>query len=334
MKVLVTGGGGFLGEAIIRQLVARGTQVRSLARNRYPALADLDVEQSAGDLSDPDAVRQAARDCELVYHVAAKAGIWGSFADYWRINVLGTRNVLEACRALGIGRLVYTSSPSVVFDGGDLAGVDERVPYPSRFKAYYPQTKAVAEQEVLAANGPDLATVALRPHLIWGPGDNHLVPRILSKGRSGRLRRIGNAPCLIDSIYIDNAADAHVQAADALDSASPVAGRAYFLSNDDPRPLWEIVNAILRAGGLPPVTRSVPRGLALTAGALCEQLYRILRLSGEPPMTRFLASELSTSHWFDIRAARRDFGYQPRVSIDEGMERLAAWLARQGADES
>ena len=333
MKVLVTGGGGFLGTAICQRLVARGDNVRSLSRNRYATLETLGIDQAIGDLGDAETVRWAVQGCELVYHVAAKAGIWGDYADYWRTNVVGTRNVLAACREEGVARLVYTSSPSVVFAGGDMAGVDEQLPYPQRFKAHYPQTKALAEQEVLAANGPHLATVALRPHLIWGPGDNHLVPRILSKGRSGRLRRIGKAQCLIDTIYIDNAADAHLQAAAVLNVGSAPAGRAYFLSNDDPRPLWDIVNAILAAGNLPPVTRTIPRPLALLAGGLCELTYRALRISAEPPMTRFLAHELSTSHWFDISAARRDFGYRPRVSIDAGMERLAAALREVAADD-
>ncbi|OGR32456.1 MAG: 3-beta hydroxysteroid dehydrogenase [Desulfuromonadales bacterium GWC2_61_20] len=326
MTVLVTGGGGFLGQAMVRLLLARGEAVRSFSRHAYPELAALGVAQFQGDLDDAAAVAAAVAGCDVVYHVAAKAGVWGPYADFYRANVVGTRNVISACRRHGVRRLVYTSSPSVVFDGHDMAGVDESVPYPRHFHAPYPQTKAAAEQLILAANDTTLATVALRPHLIWGPGDNHLVPRILERGRKGQLRRIGSRPCLIDSTYIDNAALAHLQAADALDIGSVVAGKAYFIANGEPLPLWEVVNAILAAGNLPPVTRSVPLPVAMAAGWTLEQLYRLLRIKDEPRLTRFVVRELATSHWFDLSAARRDFGYAPQVSLAEGMARLRLWL--------
>jgi len=326
MKVLVTGGGGFLGGVIVRMLRERGDQVRSFSRAVYPALTALGVEQVRGDLDDQAAVIAAARDCGVIFHVAAKAGIWGSYDEFFRANVTGTANVLAACRANGIGRLVYTSSPSVVFDGGDVEGGDESLPYPPRYEAHYPKTKALAEQMVLAANSPELASVALRPHLIWGPGDNHLVPRILAKGRAGRLRRIGERPNLVDTVYVDNAARAHLLAADRLAPGSPTAGMAYFISNGQPLPLWEMVNRILAAADLPPVTLSISPKLAYTAGCLCEALWGLLRLAGEPPMTRFVAHELASAHWFSIEAARRDFGYQPEVSIDDGLVRLRRWL--------
>jgi nucleoside-diphosphate-sugar epimerase len=326
MKALVTGGGGFLGGAVVRLLRERGDEVRSSARGHYPALDALGVTQVRGDLADAAAVDAAVRGCDIVFHVAAKAGVGGRYADYHRANVVGTENVLAACRRHGVRRLVYTSSPSVVFNGRDMEGVDESAAYPAAYDAHYPHTKALAERAVLAANGSELATVALRPHLIWGPGDNHLVPRILQRGRSGRLRRIGRENKRIDSIYIDNAADAHLLAADRLQPGSPVAGRAYFLSNGEPLPTWDLVNRILACGGVPPITRSIPVGLAVVAGTVLEAIYGLLRLDAEPPMTRFLAHELSTAHWFDLSAARRDLGYVPKVSIDEGLQRLAAWL--------
>ncbi len=329
MKALVTGGGGFLGGAIVRLLRERGDAVQSLARGSYPALAALGVVQVQGDIGDREAVLQAAAGCDVVFHVAAKAGVWGSYADYYRANVTGTENVLAACRAHGIGRLVHTSSPSVVFDGNDVEGGDETLTYPAHYEAHYPRTKALAERLVLAANDAHLATVALRPHLIWGPEDNHLVPRIIARAKAGKLRRIGNRPCPVDTVYVDNAAQAHLLAADRLAPGSPVAGRAYFISNGEPIPLWEMVNRILAAGGLPPVTRTVSPLVARAAGVICEGLWTLLRLPGEPPMTRFLAKELATAHWFDITAARRDFGYQPAISIDEGLVRLAAWLAQK-----
>jgi len=326
VKALVTGGGGFLGGVIVRMLRERGDQVRSFSRADYPALTALGVEQARGDLGDQAAVSAAAQGCDIVFHVAARAGIWGDYDAFHRANVTGTANVLEACRANSIGRLVHTSSPSVVFDGSDVEGGDESLPYPPRYEAHYPRTKALAEQMVLAANSPQLATVALRPHLIWGPGDNHLVPRILAKGRAGRLRRIGELPNLVDTVYVDNAARAHLLAADRLAPGIPPAGRAYFISNGQPLPLWEMVNRILAAADIPPVNRSMSPTLAYAAGCICEGLWGLLRLAGEPPMTRFVARELSSAHWFDITAARRDLGYRPEVSIDEGMRRLREWL--------
>jgi nucleoside-diphosphate-sugar epimerase len=331
MKALVTGGGGFLGRAIVRLLRDRDDQIRSFSRGRYEALEVLGVAQIQGDLADADAVAAAARGCDVVFHVAAKAGVAGSYENYYRANVLGTDNVIAACQKHGVARLVYTSSPSVVFDGGDMEGVDESVPYPLRHEAHYPATKALAERAVRVANRPGLATVALRPHLIWGPGDNHLVPRILARGRSGRLRRIGSENKLIDSIYIDNAAEAHLLAADRLHSGSVVAGRAYFLSNGEPLPAWDLINRILTCGGLPPVTKTVPVWLAVAAGAVLEGVYARSWPDAEPPMTRFVAHELATAHWFNIAAARRDLGYNPKVSIDEGLRRLEAWLKSEAS---
>ncbi|MCM2265705.1 MAG: NAD-dependent epimerase/dehydratase family protein [Desulfuromonadales bacterium] len=326
MKVLVTGGGGFLGGAIVQMLCERGDDVRSFSRGEYASLATMGVQQFSGDLGDRGAVVRAARGCELVFHVAAKAGIWGSYRDFHQANVVGTENVVVACRSNGIGRLVYTSSPSVVFDGSDVEGGDETLPYPPRFEAHYPATKARAEQMALAANSSELAVTALRPHLIWGPGDNHLVPRIVAKARAGKLRRIGTRPNLVDTVYIDNAARAHLRAADRLSPGSVVAGRSYFISNGEPLPLWEMVNRILAAADLPPVTRTISPQLAVALGGICEGLWSLLRLNGEPPMTRFVAHELASAHWFDISAARRDFGYQPEVSIDDGLLRLRHWL--------
>ncbi|CAH2031513.1 NAD-dependent epimerase/dehydratase family protein [Trichlorobacter ammonificans] len=331
MKALVTGGGGFLGGAIVRMLHQQGADVRSFSRGNYPELAALGVEQAHGDLADYQALQRAAQGCDIVFHVAAKAGIWGSYDEFYQANVIGTENVLAACRHHSIAKLVYTGSPSVVFDGNDVEGGNESLPYPARFEAHYPRTKVLAEQLVLAANGPELATVSLRPHLIWGPGDNHLVPRIIARARSGRLRRIGHRPCPVDTVYVDNAAHAHLLAAQRLAPTSPVAGKAYFISNGEPLPLWEMVNRILAAAGLPPVTATISPAAAYAVGTICEGIWSLFRLAGEPPMTRFVARELSTSHWFDISAARRDLGYEPAISIDEGLRRLRAWLAEAGA---
>jgi nucleoside-diphosphate-sugar epimerase len=332
MRALVTGGGGFLGGAVVRLLLQRGDEVRSFSRGEYPELARLGVTQFRGDLADRDALVRGAEGCDIVFHVAAKAGIWGEYADFYRTNVTGTENVVAACVRHGIGRLVYTGSPSVVFDGQDVEGGNEALPYPAHYDAHYPRTKAMAEKLVLAADSPGLATVSLRPHLIWGPGDNHLVPRIIARAKAGKLRRIGSRPCLVDTVYVGNAAKAHLLAADRLLPGGKISGKAYFISNGEPLPLWEMVDRILAAAGMPPVTRSVPAGAALAAGALCEALWSVLKLSGEPPMTRFVAREMATAHWFDITAARRDLGYKPEISIDEGLKRLKNWLSG-GSDE-
>jgi|SRR5579875_3174497 len=329
VNALVTGGGGFLGSAIVRRLCERGIGVRSFSRRRYAELDGLGVTQYQGDLADPIAVSRAAAGCDIVFHVAAKAGIGGRYVDYYRTNVLGTANVLTACRHHGISRLVYTSSPSVVFAGQDMAGVNESVPYPCHYNAAYPQSKALAERMVLHANGATLATVALRPHLIWGPGDNHLLPRILARARAGRLRRIGTESKLIDSVYIDNAAEAHLLAADRLKPGAPIAGKAYFITQGEPVPLWDLVHRLLHAAGLDPITRSLPLPFAYTMGWMLEMFYAVFRPQDEPPLTRFVVHELTTAHWFDITAARRDLGYEPKISLEEGLRRLAIWLQNE-----
>ncbi len=321
---LVTGGGGFLGRAIVERLIARGVRVRNFSRDSYPELIALGVESFQGDLTDAAALRRAATGCDIVFHVAAKAGVWGDETSYFRPNVIGTQNVIDACRDTGVSRLVYTSSPSVVFTGHDMEGVDESVPYAARYHAPYPRTKALAEQMVLAANDSNFSTVALRPHLIWGPRDNHLVPRIIARAKS--LRRIGPRDPLVDCTYIDNAADAHLLAAERLVPGSPVAGKAYFISNGEPRGLWTLVNGILAAAKLPPVTRRIPKPIALAVASLMEATYRTLRIQSEPRLTRFLVEELTVSHYFDISAARRDFGYEPKIRIDEGLQLLEKWL--------
>lgn len=324
MRALVTGAGGFLGGAVARLLRARGDAVLTLQRGDYPDLARNGIEVVRGDIADRATVTSAARDVEVVFHVAAKAGLWGPEREYYRVNVLGTENVIAACRANGVARLVHTSTPSVVFGGDDLEGVDESTPYATHFTAAYPKTKAVAERAVLAANDGSLATVALRPHLMWGPGDPHLLPRLVARARAGRLRRLGWRTTLVDSLYIDNAASAHVLAADRLAPGAAIAGRAYFLSQGEPMPLWDLVNRLLDAAGVQRVAKSIPVSVAYALGLVYEAAFRLLRIDAEPPMTRFLAHQLSTSHWFDISAARRDLGYEPTVSIDEGMARLAA----------
>jgi 2-alkyl-3-oxoalkanoate reductase len=323
-QVLVTGGGGFLGGAIIRQLVERGDHAKSFSRRFYPELAAMGVEQIQGDIGDATAVEQACREVDLVFHVAAKPGVWGDYSAYYQTNVIGTQNVIAACKQHNVSRLVYTSSPSVIFGGTDMEGVDESVPYPEKYHTHYPKTKAMAEQCVIAAAEEGLKTIILRPHLIWGPKDNHLVPRIIE--RANRLVKVGDGKNLVDTIYIDNAADAHIQAGDRLGQHHNLSGRVYFISQDDPVLLWEMVNNILKAAGKAPVRRSISRNTAWMIGAVLEIFYKMFKINGEPRMTRFLADELSTAHWFDIGAAKKDLGYKPKISMEKGLYRLEKWL--------
>jgi nucleoside-diphosphate-sugar epimerase len=245
MKALVTGGGGFLGLYITEQLVARGDSVRVLCRGAYPRLGELGVEQLRGDIRDADTVRRACDGVETVFHAAAVAGIWGPWDHFYGINTEGTRNVIEACRAAGVAKLVYTSSPSVIYDGLPHENVDETYPYPRRYLCHYPHTKAIAERAVLAANGNALATVSLRPHLIWGPRDSQLVPRLIERAKSGRLRRIGDGRNMISMSYVENVAAAHLAAADALAVGSRVAGQAYFINEPEPVNLWGWIDQLL-----------------------------------------------------------------------------------------
>lgn len=350
----VTGAGGFLGKAICLRLLAAGIKVTGFARGDYPELASLGVVMVQGDLVNKEQVQQAMQGCDIVFHVASKAGVWGDRDSYFCPNVKGTANVIAACKALKINKLVYTSTPSVTFAGQDESGIDESTPHAAQFLNYYAHSKAIAEKMVLDANqagdvplentdatqlSPQVAipvtsqltapyalkTVALRPHLIWGPNDPHLVPRVLARGRLGKLKLVGREDKLVDTIYIDNAAYAHVLAALELCEPQPKCqGKAYFLSNDEPVTMAKMLNLILACDGLPPVTKRVSRTVAYIAGAVLEGMYLLLKKQQEPLMTRFVARQLSCSHYFDISAAKRDLGYRPLISIDEGMKRLKA----------
>jgi len=328
MKALVTGGGGFLGGALVRLLLSKGAQVRVLARGDYPELKALGVDCVQGSVADEDADTRACLGCDTVFHVAAKVGMWGRYEDFYNANVLGTANLLAAAKAAGAARFIFTSTPSVVYPGGgrDVNGWDESAPYPGKFDSYYAETKARAERLVLKANATRLATVSLRPHLVWGPGRDHMIATIIERGRAGRLKRIGDFNKLIDVTYIDDAARAHWLAAEKLSPGAACAGRAYFISQGDPRPNWDVVNLILAAAGVPPVTKTMPYAAARAAAAIMETLWRLARARTEPPLTLFVLQQLTTAHWFNISAARRDLGYSPEVSIEEGMRRLGEWL--------
>jgi nucleoside-diphosphate-sugar epimerase len=325
-RALVTGGGGFVGQAVTGLLLARGVEVVVVGRHHYADLDRPGVTLARGDIRDQPFLHEAAKGCDTVFHVAAKAGIWGNRDDYYSINVTGTERVIGACRANRIPRLIYTSTPSVVSRRGDLCGVDESTPYATHFLCPYAETKAMAERLVLAANSSSLKTTALRPHLIWGPGDTNLIPRLIARGRKGLLKRVGDGGNLVDISYIDNVAAAHLGAADSLEVGGRAAGKPYFISQGEPVNLWQWIDSFFAMVGVPPVTRSVSLGKARMAGMMLEGFYQLFNIDEEPLMTRFLAEQLAHSHWFSIAAARRDFGYQPTVTTAEGMRRTAAWL--------
>ncbi len=328
-RVFVTGAGGFLGKAITMRLLACGIEVTGFARGKYSELEKLGVKMIQGDLADEAAVSSAMVGCDLVFHVASKAGVWGSRDSYFKPNVDGASNIVKACKTHDIKFLIYTSTPSVTFDGNDEKGIDESTPHAAHFLNYYAHSKSLAERLVLDANGSELKTVALRPHLIWGPNDPHLVPRVLERGKAGRLKLVGKDDKLVDTIYIDNAAYAHILAANELmEQHSKCEGNAYFLSNDEPITMAKMLNLILASDGLPEVTKRVPVSVAYCVGFILESVYRLLRKQDEPIMTRFVAKQLSCSHYFDISAAKNDLNYQPLISISEGMKRLSAQSER------
>lgn len=327
-KVLVTGYGGFLGAEVTRQLLAAGYQVRGLARGTYPELQALGVEVLCGDIADRLTVLSACAGCDAVVHTAAKAGVWGAWRDYYRINTLATSHLLEGAHQHSVTAFVHCSSPSVTFAGMPQSGVDESVPYPDRWLCAYPHTKALAEQAVLgAARVGRVRTCALRPHLIWGLGDPHLFPRVIERARQGRLRRVGSGENLIDVVHVTNAARAHVQAVEKLLAGNAeLNGQAMFLTDDDPIACWEWISHILQTAGVPVPKREISYAAAYRLGGMLEGVYRLLRIKSEPPMTRFVAAQMAMDHYFDITRARRLLDYRP--SVDRGAELArcaAAW---------
>lgn len=328
MRALVTGGGGYIGRHVVRQLLDRGDDVRVLGRRSYPEVEAWGARGVQSDLAvdDPDLPRHL-EGVDTVFHVAALPPYHAPYAAFEAANVGGTRRILAACRAAGVPRLVFTSTPSATFDGTDAEGITEaQAPYPARFLTPYAQTKAEAEQLVLAANSPELATTALRPHLVYGPDEPHMLPRIVQRNRAGRLRVIGDGTNRVGLTYVDTAAAAHLQAANALAAGSANAGRAYFVTDEEPVALWPWINQFLEAIGEAPVRGSIGLGAARTVGAVCEALWAVLPLGGEPPMTRFVATNLATSHWYDLSAAKADFRFTPTLSGAEGLARTVAWF--------
>ncbi|OII33127.1 nucleoside-diphosphate sugar epimerase [Curtobacterium sp. MMLR14_010] len=319
MRVLVTGASGFLGRAVAGAVRDAGHEVRTFQRR--PSGVDR-VSDVLGTMTDAAAVGRAVDGVEAVVHLAAKVSLAGDPADFERVNVEGTRTLLAAARAAGVSRFVFVSSPSVAHTGSSISGDGAAPASPAHARGDYARTKAAAELLALAADAPGFAVVAVRPHLVWGPGDTQLVGRIVDRAARGRLPLLDSGAALIDSCYVDNAASAMVAALDRAD-ADEVHGNAYVVTNGEPRPVADLLGGICRASGVPTPRWHVPAGVARAAGSLVEAVWRVRPGEDEPPMTRFLAEQLSTSHWFDQRRTRQDLRWAPSVSIDEGLRRLA-----------
>jgi 2-alkyl-3-oxoalkanoate reductase len=329
MRILVTGGGGFLGSHIIKELLKNSTYiVTNFSRHTYPDLEDLGVPTIKGDLRKQEDVDRALdQGFDAIFHVAALPGVWGKFEEYYEINYLGTKFLAEGAKARGIQKFVYTSTPSVVFNKDDLLGVGEEQPYATNFLNAYTETKTMAEKLVLGLNdGKTFLSCALRPHLIWGPGDPHLFPRVIQKGKQGKLRIVGDGENLVDIVYVENAAVAHVQAFEKLTAGSPVCGEAYFIGQERPVKLWDFINQVLAHVKVDPVVSSIDVGTAYRIGWVLEKAYKFLGIQKpEPPMTRFVALNLGKSHYFSHAKANRDFGYDPKITIEEGLKRTFAY---------
>ena len=324
MRVLVTGASSLLGAELSRTLAARGDRVTVLQRRP----AGLGLPEVLADVSDAAAVRAAVDGHEAVIHLAAKVDFTGPWSEYERINITGTAAVVEACRSSGVERLVHVSSPSVAHAGAALVGVGADPADPVRARGPYARSKAAAEQVALAADADGLAVVAVRPHVIWGPGDPQLVARVVARARAGRLPLFGSGAALVDSTYLSNAVDALVA---ALDRCEQARGQALVVTNGEPRPIADLLSGICAAAGAPLPHRHVPTSLALAAGTAVQTAWALRsrfgsQLPADPPLTRFLVEQLSTAHWFDQRQTREVLQWTPRVSVDEGFEELAAWF--------
>ena len=327
----MTGAGGFLGSEIATQLLHQDHSVIGFSRGSYPALEKQGVQWIRGDIRDAQAVNQACRNVDAIVHSAAVPGVWGSWDSYYQVNTVGTEHVIAAARAQAVKLLVYTSSPSVTFDGTNQANIPEDVPYPSSWLCHYPHSKALAEQAVIAANGQDnLATCALRPHLIWGAKDPHLIPRLFERGKAGTLRIIGDGANLVDMVHVTNAAHAHLCAIEALSNNPASHGKAYWVSQQDPVNCWDWLNELLLAAGVPTIKKSISSHTAYVAGTVLEVVYTALRMRREPRMTRFLAKQLSMDHYFDNSRAQELLGYFPILSNSQAMDKFKQAIRANG----
>jgi nucleoside-diphosphate-sugar epimerase len=323
VRVLVTGGTSQLGAAVAQGLHDRGDEVTVFQRRP----SGLGLAERLGDVADPVAVRAAVAGMDAVVHLAARVAVTGPWSAFEATNVRGTANLVAAAAEAGVGRFVFVSSPSVAHAGASLIGVPAGPAEPAVAHGFYAQSKAKAEQLALAASNQKFPVVAIRPHLVWGPGDRQLIGRIVERARMGRLTIVGSGAALIDTTYVDNAAAALVAAADY---APELGGRALVVSNGEPRPVRELLNRIAAAAGLPEPRRRVPTAIARAGGRVVETWWEFRGREDDPPMTSFLADQLSTAHWFDQRETRHALHWKPAVTIDEGFRRLQHWFASGG----
>jgi len=319
VKVLVTGASSLIGRHAVRRLVDRGDAVTTFQRNP----AGLNTREVLGSVDDPTAAAEACSGQDVVIHLAARVGVTGRWEDYESVNVRGTVVVLEQARANGVQAFVHVSSPSVAHSGDPLVGSGAGPADPEDARGHYATSKALAEQHALAASSVAMPVVAIRPHLVWGPGDTQLIGRIIERALSGRLALVGAGTALIDTTCVANAADALVA---AVDQAPGLGGRALVVSNGEPRMVQEVVSRIVRVAGLDWSPRHVPARLAVVAGHIVEAAWERLDRNDDPPMTSFLAEQLSTAHWFDQRETRDALGWRPSVSLDSGFVELEQWF--------
>jgi len=320
MRVLLTGASSYLGAQVARQLHTRGDAVTVLQRNPSEVATELSLTEYLADITDPAAVAQAMVRVDRVIHLAAKVGVVGSYREFHNTNVVGTNVVVTAAREAGVAGLVYISSPSVAHTGASLVGVPATPANPDHAQGHYARTKAIAEQFALRASTPEFPTVAIRPHLVWGPGDTQLVGRVLARAKAGRLVLVGGGRALVDTTYISNAVDAIIAATDRV---GLVPAQAFIVSNGQPRTVAELFTSICDAAGVPGPTRSIPRSLAYAGGAVSELVWKVTGRLDDPPMTRFLATQLGTAHWFDLANTRAKLQWEPHVSLAAGFEQLA-----------
>lgn len=322
MNILVTGAGGFLGQYIAEQLLGKGHKVYNFSRNNYAELTKLGIETRIGDLNDKVSIKDSLKDIEAVFHVASKVAMWGKWDDFYQTNTLGTKNLIEACKEVGIKKFIYTSTPSVVFNTENIIEGDETIPYAKNGLSLYAKSKMLAEKFVLESNSEDFLTCALRPHLIFGPRDKNIIPRLVEAKKRGKLKRIGDGSNLVDVIYVENAAKAHIQAFEKLTKESKLAGQAYFIAQEKPVNLWEFINEILIRNGEAKITKSISLKKAFIIGSIIEFILKTLRIwNVHPPMSRFVALQLGKSHYFSHKKAEDHFGYHPEISIEEALDR-------------
>lgn len=322
VKILVTGAGGFLGGYIARELHQNDYEVHSFSRSKYQILEQMGVIEHQGNLENFENIKNALVGMDGVIHCASKVGMNGNYQDFYNANVIGTENVIRAMKELGIKKLVYTSTPSVVFGKDDLINADETTPYPDKYLSAYAQTKMLAEKKVIEANDANFWSISLRPHLVFGPGDLNLIPRLLEARKKNKLKIVGDGKNLVDVLYVENAANAHILALEALETNPQVRGQCYFIGQG-PVVLWDFINTILKHKGLPPVKKKIPLKIAYWIGAVIEFFLKITGNADlHPPMSRFIALQLGKSHCFSHAKAEKDLGFRPKYSIEDAIAKL------------